>query len=147
MEPALNLEDEMSDKTLTTRQVSDELGVSMDAVQRWVREGRLNPHTEGKGRQRRIRWTAEDLEAARELHRAQCSQMSRQAYDAFGWAEPLLTQAQIRADFAESQEQMVLLSMTRGICVMHNSASLAEVRQRCGEGPLLIIPPSPAEQV
>lgn len=44
---------------LTTKQVSDHLGVSVVTVNRWVREGRLKPVAEGDGI-RGARWFDRD---------------------------------------------------------------------------------------
>lgn len=53
---------------LTTRQVSEKLGISIPTLNRWVREGRITPAAEGEG-VRGARWFEEDqvLELAKEL--------------------------------------------------------------------------------
>ncbi len=53
--------------TYTTREVAKEIGVPLKTLQLWVREGHLSPQTTGNGKQRRIHWTAADVDAARKF--------------------------------------------------------------------------------
>ena len=51
--------------TKTTREVSEELSVSMKTLQLWVRDETVRPIVNGNGTQRRITWTPEAVEQAR----------------------------------------------------------------------------------
>jgi len=51
----------------STREAASELGVKVPTLQKWVRDGLLNPASEGEGSQRRLFWSDEDIAAAKDL--------------------------------------------------------------------------------
>lgn len=52
---------------MTTREVSDLLGVDPKTLQYWAREGHIRVNSSGEGRGRRIDWTPEAVEQARRV--------------------------------------------------------------------------------
>lgn len=56
---------EALDKTFTTKEVAEKVGMTEKALQYLVRAGKLTPHDNGKeGKQRRLFWTDADVEEA-----------------------------------------------------------------------------------
>jgi hypothetical protein len=51
----------------STREAAREIGVKVPTLQKWVRDGLLNPDRDGEGSQRRLSWSAEDIAAAKVL--------------------------------------------------------------------------------
>lgn len=129
-----------SEYVLSTKEVADEIGVPVTRVQGWVRDGRLAPHTEGEGRQKRHMWSKRDLEAARELkdRNGQAKLVAEMAV--FLGPEFMRHIPRAQMMLASTSDGEAVAAGPLGVRIVRSSDPCSEVFKRAGSPALLLSP-------
>lgn len=124
----------------STSEVAAEIRVKQQTLQFWVREGLLRPRSSGEGRQRRLSWSAEDIEQARQLARSGGKAGVAGSVEAEVGAEFLAGFSRGQSLRGKASRGQITIAGASGARLFRDDATIREVLKTIPGGLLVVLP-------